>query len=104
MHRLTKGFWMVAYVIFSRLQTKNDSEMAKYKSLAGATLTDHNVSRLARYGRHKILEGPSMEGILILQFPTFEEAENWYNSDSYQAASVHRHNGADYGVAIVEGT
>ncbi len=44
-----------------------------------------------------------MEGVVILQFPTFEEAKAWYDSPAYREAREHRFAGADYRAVIVEG-
>jgi uncharacterized protein (DUF1330 family) len=37
-----------------------------------------------------------------LEFPTFKEAEAWYDSSAYQAAVVHRFGGAKYRTFILE--
>jgi len=42
-------------------------------------------------------------GVVILEFPTFEEAEAWYDSPAYQSAVVHRFRGAKYRTFIVQG-
>ena len=49
------------------------------------------------------LEGAPVEGVVILEFPTFAEARAWYDSDAYKAARKHRFLGADYRALIVEG-
>jgi uncharacterized protein (DUF1330 family) len=48
-------------------------------------------------------EGEPIEGVVILEFATFEEAEAWYDSPAYQAAVVHRLRGAKYRTFIVQG-
>jgi uncharacterized protein (DUF1330 family) len=50
-----------------------------------------------------MLEGPAIEGAVILEFPTVEAAKIYYNSPAYQDAVKHRFLGADYRVFIVEG-
>jgi uncharacterized protein (DUF1330 family) len=49
------------------------------------------------------IEGTPADGVVILQFPTVEDAKAWYYSPSYQAAAQHRMKGADYRGMIVEG-
>jgi uncharacterized protein (DUF1330 family) len=39
----------------------------------------------------------------MLEFPTVEEAQAWYNSPGYQAALPHRLKAADYRAYIVQG-
>ena len=53
--------------------------------------------------RHEALEGPELEGVVILEFPTVEEAREWYDSPAYRQAREHRFRGADYRAFIVDG-
>ena len=50
-----------------------------------------------------MLEGPAIEGAVILEFPNFEAAKTYYESPAYQEAVRHRFLGADYRAFIVEG-
>lgn len=50
-----------------------------------------------------MLEGPPVEGVVILEFPDREAAEDWYFSPAYQKAAQHRFRGATYRSVIVEG-
>jgi uncharacterized protein (DUF1330 family) len=94
---------MAAYVVFIREETTNQMELDAYASEAPAAAEGHRVSFLSLYGKHEVLEGKLMEGAAILQFPTFEEAKQWYASPAYQHAAAHRHRGANYRVFILEG-
>ena len=94
---------MPAYAIFIRESTRNASELATYSEKVGATLEGHPVTVLAAYGHHEILEGPEVEGVVILEFPTFEEAKAWYDSPAYREVREHRFRGSDYRAVIVEG-
>jgi len=92
-----------AYVVFIREQTVNPDELQAYGRKAPAGLAGHPVKPLAVYGKHKVLEGPMVEGMAVLEFPSFAEAETWYNSPAYQEAVQHRHRGGIYRGIIVEG-
>ena len=94
---------MAAYIVFTREATTDPSELAIYAQAAPAARAGHNAHVLARYGHHEVLEGPPVEGVVILEFPTFEEAKAWYDSPAYRAAREHRFAGAEYRVVIVEG-
>ena len=94
---------MAAYAVFIRDRTKDPAEMERYSQMAGATLEDHPVKVLAAYGRQKVLEGPNVEGVVILEFPSIEAAQAWYDSPSYRATREHRFKGADYRAVIVQG-
>ncbi|GGX77170.1 DUF1330 domain-containing protein [Massilia dura] len=55
------------------------------------------------YGPVETLEGPQVDGAVILQFPTAADARAAYDSPLYQEALQHRLKGAEYRVFIVEG-
>ena len=94
---------MVAYVIFIKERTHNQGEVDLYKEMAPAALADHPITFRIAHGHKEVVEGPDFEDMMMLEFPTFEEARARYNSPAYQAASEHRFKGADYRAIIVEG-
>ncbi len=94
---------MATYVVFMREITRDPAEMETYSQMAGATLEGHPVKFLAAYGRQEVLEGPEVEGVVILEFPSIEEAKSWYDSPAYREAREHRFKGADYRAVIIEG-
>ena len=63
----------------------------------------HALTPRALYGRQEVLEGAAVEGVVILEFPTFAEARAYFDSPAYQEAREHRFKGADYRAVIVEG-
>ncbi len=87
---------MAAYAVFIRQSTHNPDELATYSEKVGATLSGHPVSVLAAYGRQEVLEGPEVEGVVILEFPTIDAAKAWYDSPAYREVRQHRFRGADY--------
>jgi uncharacterized protein (DUF1330 family) len=94
---------LTACIVFTRESTQDPAELATYSQVAGGTLAGHPVTPRAFYGRQEVLEGAAVEGVAILEFPTFDEAKTWYDSPAYRAAREHRFKGADYRVVIVEG-
>ena len=95
---------MSAYIVFTRESTKDAAELEIYSQDAGGTLAGHPFTALAVYGRQEVLEGPEVEGVVILKFPSFAEAKAWYDSPAYRRVREHRFRGAEYRVIIVEGT
>lgn len=97
---------MTAYMLLIRDEPVRDPEaMAEYqrmnrenKEQFGAVMTP-----LVVYGAVEALEGPKPDGVLVLQFPTVEDAKAWYESPAYQAALPHRKKAADYRAMIVQG-
>jgi uncharacterized protein (DUF1330 family) len=94
---------MAAYGVFIRESTRDPAEMETYFQIVGDTLAGHPVKTLAAYGRQEVLEGPDVEGVVIVEFPSIEAAKAWYDSPAYRAARAHRFRGAEYRAVIVEG-
>jgi len=94
---------MPAYIVFMREKTLDQSELETYWSKAPSTLEGRPIKVLAAYGRHETLEGPDVEGVVVAEFPSLEEARAWYDSPAYQEAARHRFRGAVYHGFIVEG-
>ena len=95
---------MPAYVIFMRESAIRDqAEMDIYQRTARAKPTDPKPTPLVVYGPMQALEGEAPDGVVLLQFPTVEDAKAWYYSPEYQAAAPHRIKGADYRAFIVQG-
>ena len=94
---------MSAYVVMIRERVSNPAEMETYAQLAPLARQGQTITPLAFYGALEVLEGDAPDGVVILHFPSVEEARRWYDSPAYQAALVHRRRGADYRVFIVEG-
>src|SRR5579863_7785279 len=95
---------MVAYVIFTRVRTRDAAELKRYSESRTKFFAGHHVTALAPFGApFEVLEGPGVEGVSILEFPTFAEAKAWYSSPAYQEAIQHRFLGGDYTSIIVDG-
>jgi uncharacterized protein (DUF1330 family) len=94
---------MSAFFVALRETVLDPEEMKLYAEQAGGSAAGHRLTTRAAYGRLRMTEGERIEGAVILEFPTFEEAEDWYDSPVYQAAVVHRMRGAKYRTFIVQG-
>jgi uncharacterized protein (DUF1330 family) len=94
---------MATYIVLIRESTRNPSELEAYAPKSQASLAGHPIKVLAAFGRHEVLEGPEVEGAVILEFPSFEEAKAWYDSPAYREAREYRFRGADDRSVIVEG-
>ena len=94
---------MAAYVILIREKLRDGDAMARYATAAGEARGDHKITPLAFYGKHEVTEGADADGVVILSFPTMDEAKAWYESPAYKEARAHRYQAADYRVIFVEG-
>ena len=94
---------MAAYAIFIRESVRDQKELDIYAKKVPVSMAGHAITPLAVYGRQEVVEGPPMEGVVILQFPSFDEAKAWYDSPAYREAREHRFAGSDYRAVIVDG-
>lgn len=94
---------MGVYVIFIRERTTDPSELAVYLREAPGTLAGSPVTVHAFGGAHQALEGPEVESVIIIEFPSHEAVRAWYDSEAYQQVRQHRLRGGEYRVLLVEG-
>jgi uncharacterized protein (DUF1330 family) len=99
---------MPAYMIFTREgpitdQAAMDDYAAANQAAGARYVEDHKMRPLAFYGAQECFEGEAPDGVVLIEFPTAEDARGWYNSPDYQAALAHRLKGATYRVVLVEG-
>ena len=81
---------MSAYIVLLRNETRDPEEMKKYGELAPRAPTQKLEIVAAKTGRFKVLEGGPAEAVVILKFPCWDDALEWYDSPEYQEARVHR--------------
>lgn len=76
---------MSAYVIFV-VDEENDAEVMKqYRQSSRSSLDGRNVKVLTLPSCQKEnIEGKDVACIVILEFPTMDEARDWYYSEEYQ--------------------
>jgi uncharacterized protein (DUF1330 family) len=94
---------MSAYIVFTRTKTIDQKELDKYRAGIKATMKGHPIEVLAADGKHEVLEGDPIEGMVIVKFPGVKAAREWINSEVYQDIAKHRKLGATYHGLIVEG-
>ena len=95
---------MPAYVIVIREEPLRDAaEYEEYQRVAAANRGDIPLKLVAMLGAVEGLEGPTPDAVVMLEFPTMDDARAWYNSPGYQEALQHRKRAADYRVVLVEG-
>ena len=101
---------MAAYVIAGNDVTDLQS-MQEYVKAAGPTLAPFEgkllvpkVELLATGGEIVHLEGEfKPTRVVVIEFPSMERAQAWYNSDGYQAIVTLRLEGSEGSVLIADG-
>jgi uncharacterized protein (DUF1330 family) len=94
---------MSAYLVFTKEKTLDAAELAVYQQKLFPTLATRGLKTLVAYGPHEVLEGPAVEGLVIVEFPSVEAAKGWYDSPEYREAREHRFKGAEFRCVLVQG-
>ena len=75
---MTRAYWI------GIVDVKNQEEYKKYADIAGPALIKAGAKILSRGGRIKNLEGKKINRAVIIEFPSMEEAEKFYESKEYR--------------------
>ncbi|MFA6310801.1 MAG: DUF1330 domain-containing protein [Sterolibacterium sp.] len=95
---------MSAYLVVDA-QVKDTQQFLKYRELAQVAVAQYGGRYLVRGGAYTILEGDWQPGrLVIVEFPTTEQARLFYDSPEYLAARAARAEAADFDLLLVEGT
>ena len=94
---------MSAYVIVN-VNTQRPQEYERYKEMAQKTVAQYGGRYLVRGGQMNVLEGSwEPTRIVVLEFPSFEKAHEWWHSAEYAPAKELRQRLSATDLLIVEG-
>lgn len=94
---------MTAYIIVD-IEVTDPAGYADYKELAPAAVSLYGGKYIARGGKNETLEGDwHTNRLVILEFPSSEQAKAWLNSPEYAPARALRHKYARSKMIVVEG-
>ena len=94
---------MSVYFVMIREQTTDATSLAEYGPRASLAAQSHPLKPLTVYGALDQLEGDTIEGAVILEFPNMIAARAWYDSPAYQAAVRFRHAGSRSRAFFIDG-
>jgi uncharacterized protein (DUF1330 family) len=103
-HRSQKEQDMAAYAI-GRLQLRDPSWTAEYMPKTAELVEKHGGKYIVRGGQMERLEGEGdlPSGMVVLEFPSMEQAQAWYNDPDYAPLIKLRQSGADLDFILVDG-
>jgi len=94
---------MAAYV-FVNIEVTDPVRYEEYKQLATATVAAHGGRYIARGGQAEMLEGTwRPRRVVLLEFPSVQNAKAWWSSTEYQPAKALRQASARTEMMLVEG-
>jgi uncharacterized protein (DUF1330 family) len=95
---------MPAAYVLAQVELFDPDEFAPYKKDAPASVARFGGEMLVRNGRYQRLEGNEPKPrIVVLKFPSYERALEWYNSEEYTRLKEIRLRGARGDLVLVEG-
>jgi len=90
--------------IIAQADITNPQQYAEYTKLTPGLIEKAGGRFIARGGRTASLEGPAARSrVVIIEFPSFERAQAFYNSPEYVAARKLREGAATAQFVLVEG-
>jgi uncharacterized protein (DUF1330 family) len=100
MHRETS---MPAYFIVD-LDIIDPAGFEEYRQLVPATIQQYGGRYIVRGGACETLEGDwQPQRVVVLEFPSLEQARRWYNSEEYRGPKALRFQTAASRMILVEG-
>jgi uncharacterized protein (DUF1330 family) len=94
---------MPAYV-FVNIEVTDPERYAEYIRVAPATLVPFGGRYIARGGGAETLEGMvAAKRVVLLEFPTYEKAKEWWDCADYRGPRALRQSSANTSMIVVEG-
>ena len=95
---------MSAYCFFDNLEITDAAKMDEYKSRVASVVEQYSGRYVVRGGKMDVVEGswqPTF--VVILEFPSLEQAHRWYDSDEYRELKALRLSAARANAVFIEG-
>ena len=94
---------MAAYII-ADLTVTDPATMDEYRKLVLGTLTPFGGRFIVRGGAHQTVEGDwKPNRLVILEFPSMEQAKRWYDSEEYRDPKAMRLRAGRTNLVMVDG-
>ncbi len=94
---------MPAYLIYDAVVT-DPQKYEQYKSLSPGAIAAYGGKFVVRGGKHESVEGDwKPNRVVMVEFPTYERAQEFWNSPEYQSARAARAGAAVAKAIIVQG-
>ena len=91
--------------LIAQIDVHDPDSYAKYTAQTPGVAASYDGKFIVRAGQLETLEGAAAEPrVVVIEFPSYARALEFYNSDEYQAIVGIRHNASTGSVFVVEGT
>ena len=93
---------MKGYVL-GEIEITDPATFADYGKQVPATIAQYGGKYLVRGGKAEALEGAAPKRMVVLEFPSVEQARKWYTSPEYARLVTLRQKGSRGRLTLVEG-
>ena len=93
-----KAYWIALYT-----KIQNIDNLKKYAELVTPIIKSYGGIPLIRGGIYKVLSGDDFPRTVVWQFPSFDKANECYNSEEYQNGWLIAKNTSERHMQIIEG-
>jgi uncharacterized protein (DUF1330 family) len=94
---------MAAYLI-AQIEITDPEGFEAYRQEVAPTLAAYGGTYVVRGGRMEVLEGePPLPRMVVVRFPSYDQAKRWWESDDYAGPKALRHRSARTNAVLVEG-
>ncbi len=94
---------MRAYVI-ANVEIRDPARYAEYVKLTLPSMAPFGGRFIVRGGRAERIEGTvAVNRIVLLEFPSYDQAKAWYDSEQYRVARAIRQSASVADLILVEG-
>src|SRR6201987_4573671 len=93
---------MSSYLVYICQAVKDRAGLERYWQVAPAVYPE-NIDVLVGYGPFEVLDADQderVEGVVIAEFPPFEQTVEWFNSDAYVQCRKHREANEFLGILV----
>ena len=95
---MPKGYWI------AHVEVSDPDQYVHYVEGAKAAFEKYHAKFLARGGAHTEIEGPmGRSRHVVIEFSSYQDALDCYNSPEYQAAKEHRLPAGTATITLIEG-
>ena len=94
---------MKGYVVCVYKSISNEEKLKEYAVKARAAVEKYKGKFLIRGGRSTSNEGDKSPRTVVIEFPSYDEANNFYNSKEYQDGWAIARDTTERNLQIVEG-
>ncbi|GAB3293613.1 DUF1330 domain-containing protein [Epidermidibacterium keratini] len=94
---MAKAYWI------ARVEVSDEDAYGKYRDANAEAFEKYDARFVVRGGPFEVMEGEGRGRNVVVEFDSYQQAVDCYNSPEYQRAKAFRDGAADVDLIIIEG-